>query len=87
MPRSEKPWLASITLGVAALSASQPFVTRARDICGMFNRDMTSLRAALNLAMADGLVRSDFAWRGKPRSKTPISGASCTLIVRSVGCS
>ena len=31
------------------------------------NRDMTCLRAALNLAMADGLVTSDFAWRGKLR--------------------
>lgn len=29
------------------------------------NRDMTSLRAALNLAFADGLVTSDFAWRSK----------------------
>jgi integrase len=31
------------------------------------NRDITCLRAALNLAMADGLVTSDFAWRGKLR--------------------
>ena len=31
------------------------------------NRDMTCLRAALNLAMTDGLVTSDFAWRGKLR--------------------
>jgi integrase len=29
------------------------------------NRDMTSFRAALNLAYADQLVTSDFAWRGK----------------------
>jgi hypothetical protein len=29
------------------------------------NRDMTSFRAALNLAYKDGLVSSDFAWRGK----------------------
>lgn len=29
------------------------------------NRDMTCLRAALNLAYADGLVTSDFAWRSK----------------------
>ena len=29
------------------------------------NRDMTCLRAALNLAYADGLVTSDFAWRRK----------------------
>ena len=36
------------------------------------NRDMTCLRAALNLAMADGLVTSDFAWRGKLR---PIKNA------------
>lgn len=53
------------------------------------NRDMTCLRAALNLAMADGLVTSDFAWRGKLR---PIKNAdqrrpSCTLIVRNAGCS
>lgn len=29
------------------------------------NRDMTCLRAALNLARRDGLVTSDFAWRSK----------------------
>ena len=29
------------------------------------NRDMTTLRAALNLAFADGHVSSDFAWRSK----------------------
>ena len=29
------------------------------------NRDMTCFRAALNLAYADGLVTSDFAWRSK----------------------
>lgn len=29
------------------------------------NRDMSCLRAALNLAYVDGLVTSDFAWRGK----------------------
>ena len=29
------------------------------------NRDMACLRAALNLAYVDGLVTSDFAWRGK----------------------
>ncbi len=31
------------------------------------NRDMTCLRAALNLAYLDGLVTSDFAWRSKLR--------------------
>jgi len=31
------------------------------------NRDLTSFRAALNLAYVDGLVTSDFAWRGKLR--------------------
>ena len=31
------------------------------------NRDMTCLRAALNLAYLDGLTTSDFAWRGKLR--------------------
>lgn len=31
------------------------------------NRDMTCLRAALNLAYLDGLVTSDFAWRAKLR--------------------
>lgn len=31
------------------------------------NRDMSCLRAALNLAFVDGLVTSDFAWRGKLR--------------------
>lgn len=36
------------------------------------NRDMTCLRAALNLAYRDGLVASDFAWRGKLR---PIKAA------------
>ena len=36
------------------------------------NRDMTCLRAALNLALADGLATSDFAWRGKLR---PIKNA------------
>lgn len=29
------------------------------------NRDMSCLRAALNLAYTDGLVTTDFAWRGK----------------------
>ena len=32
---------------------------------GTLNRDMTCLRAALNHAYKDGLVTSDFAWRGK----------------------
>jgi len=36
------------------------------------NRDMTCFRAALNLAYADGLVTSDFAWRSKLR---PIKNA------------
>lgn len=36
------------------------------------NRDMSCLRAALNLAFDDGLVTSDFAWRGKLR---PIKNA------------
>ena len=36
------------------------------------NRDMTCLRAALNLAHGDGLVTSDFAWRGK---LTPVKNA------------
>lgn len=36
------------------------------------NRDMSCLRAALNLAYVDGLVTSDFAWRGKLR---PIKNA------------
>lgn len=31
------------------------------------NRDMACFRAALNLAYVDGLVTSDFAWRGKLR--------------------
>lgn len=31
------------------------------------NRDIAVLRAALNLAYTDGLVTSDFAWRGKLR--------------------
>lgn len=31
------------------------------------NRDMSCLRAALNLAFLDGLVTSDFAWRSKLR--------------------
>lgn len=29
------------------------------------NRDMTSFRAALNLALEDGLVTTNFAWKGK----------------------
>jgi len=32
------------------------------------NRDMSCFRAALNLALTDGLVTSDFAWRSKLRS-------------------
>lgn len=36
------------------------------------NRDMTCLRAALNMAYKDGHVTSDFAWRGKLR---PIKAA------------
>ena len=36
------------------------------------HRDMTCLRAALNLAISDGLVTSDFAWRSKLR---PIKNA------------
>lgn len=31
------------------------------------NRDMTCLRAALNLAVTDGLVSTDFAWKAKLR--------------------
>lgn len=34
---------------------------------GTLNRDMTCLRAVLNLAYIDGMVVSDFAWRGKLR--------------------
>jgi integrase len=36
------------------------------------NRDMTCLRAALNLAYLDGLITTDFAWRNKLR---PIKNA------------
>jgi integrase len=36
------------------------------------NRDMTCLRAALNLAYRDGLITSDFAWRSK---LLPLKGA------------
>jgi integrase len=36
------------------------------------NRDMTALRAALNLAYADGYTTSDFAWRSK---LTPVKNA------------
>lgn len=30
-----------------------------------FNRDMTCLKAALNLALQDGLITTDFAWKSK----------------------
>lgn len=36
------------------------------------NRDMTAIRAALNLARSDGLVTSGFAWK---QALTPIKGA------------
>ena len=36
------------------------------------NRDMTCFRAALNLALHDGIVTSDFSWRAKLK---PIGGA------------
>ena len=36
------------------------------------NRDMTALRAALNLARSDGLVTSGFAWK---QALTPVKGA------------
>lgn len=39
----------------------------AKRTASTLNRDMSCLRAALNLAYTDGLVTSDFAWRGKLR--------------------
>lgn len=44
--------------------------TRAKDT---INRDLTTLRAALNRALADGMVTTDFAWR---EALKPIKNAS-----------
>lgn len=48
----------------ATVTASGPRKGEKRSDSAL-NRDMTSLRAALNLAYRDGLVTSDFAWRSK----------------------
>jgi len=48
----------------ATVTASGPRKGEKRSDSAL-NRDMTCLRAALNLAYRDGLVTSDFAWRSK----------------------
>lgn len=48
----------------ATVTASGPRKGEKRSDSAL-NRDMTCLRAALNMAYRDGLVTSDFAWRAK----------------------
>ena len=46
------------------------------------NRDMTAFRAALNLALADGWVTSDFAWRTKLEPIANADGRRLTYLTK-----
>ena len=46
------------------------------------NRDMTCLRSALNLALIDGLISSDFAWKAKLKPSAGADGKREDLISR-----
>lgn len=46
------------------------------------NRDMTTFRAALNLALADGWVTSDFAWRTKLEPIANADGRRLTYLTK-----
>lgn len=47
---------------------------------GTLNRDMTCLRSALNLAVTDGLVSNDFAWKTKLKPMPGVDGKREELI-------
>ena len=47
---------------------------------GTLNRDMTCLRSALNLAVTDGLISNDFAWKTKLKPMPGVDGKREELI-------
>ncbi len=67
-PKHLEKWRAGLK---ARPTTSGPNRGKARSDSSM-NRDMTCLRAALNLAYRDGAVSTDFAWRSKLR---PVANA------------
>lgn len=65
-PRDVEAWRKSVAGTPATPQDKSKSPTHAR-AASTLNRDMTSLRAALNLAMQEGHVTTDAAWRSKLR--------------------
>jgi integrase len=59
-------WRASVAGALATPQDKQKAATKVRT-SGTLNRDMTALRAALNLALENGHVTTDHAWKAKLR--------------------
>ena len=65
-PRDIDVWRKSLAATMATPQDKSKAPTRPRS-ASTLNRDMTPLRAALNLALADGHVTTDAAWKAKMR--------------------
>jgi integrase len=65
-PRDIETWRKSLATRMATPQDKTKAPTRPRSPSTL-NRDMTPLRAALNLALADGHVTTDAAWKAKMR--------------------
>lgn len=57
-----REWRRRLEAKPKGTSAKNPEQSLGARSAGTLNRDMTALRAALNHALSDGLVTSDFAW-------------------------
>ena len=65
-PRDVDIWRKSLATTMATPQDKRKAPTRPRS-ASTLNRDMTPLRAALNLALADGHVTTDASWKAKMR--------------------
>ena len=65
-PRDIELWRKSLATTMATPQDKSKAPTRPRS-ASTLNRDMTPLRAALNLALADGHVTTDASWKAKMR--------------------
>ncbi len=64
-------WRKNLKATPVTIGKGKTLATRKRSDSSL-NRDMTALRAALNLAFEDGMVTSDYAWR---RALAPVKNA------------
>lgn len=69
-PQDVATWRATL-IAAPLTSATGKTAVRSK---ATINRDMTALRAALNLALEDGLVTSDSAWRTKLKPFKDVDG-------------